>query len=242
MSNEATPASGRPVYEGPEGDTWSKSLMGRTEELGHVQAQAGPVHTRPPSTSEPRDVPVPGTPAPRAGAAPGSPAGARQSPRVRPAPQPPPPAPARPLAAALRLGSACFGVLAAVLLVLPELQRVSQSSADENPALPEQTLAPRFDTAAPVREGEVREQRAPIEGTSLLIAESEPTGATVSVDGVKQGTTPLSLTLECTPGAPLRVKFVRKGFDSVEHTTVCRADTMTELSTRLRRSRGGARP
>ncbi|NMO22953.1 PEGA domain-containing protein [Pyxidicoccus fallax] len=239
MNNEPTPSGGKPVYDGAEGDTWNKSLMRRTEELSHVQAQAGAVQTRAPAPSEPRGGPGPGTPLPRAGAA------QRGAQVARALPQRPPPAPVRPLASALRLGSAAFALMAAALLVFPEFQqRLSRDSGDVTPesAPQEQTLAPRFDAAAPVRVGEVREQHAPIQGASLLMAESEPSGVTVSVDGVKQGTTPLSVTLICTPGASMHVKFVRKGYDTVEHVTVCRADTMTELSTRLRKARSGAKP
>ena len=240
MSNAQTPSNGKPVPT--EADAWSKSLMGRTEEVSHVQAQVGSVtdlQARAPS--EPPPVSMPGTPA----AAPAASARGLDTvprPASRSVPATPPPAPPRPLAAALRLGSAGFGLVAAVLLVLPEARRLGEAAEEKAPAPVERTLAPSFDTAAPAREGAVSEQRAPIPGTRLLMAESEPSGATVSVDGVKQGTTPLTLTLECTPGAAVRVKFARKGYEPVEHATACDADTMTRLSTRLRKSRGGGRP
>ncbi|MFP2908404.1 PEGA domain-containing protein, partial [Pyxidicoccus sp. 3LFB2] len=151
----------------------------------------------------------------------------------------------RPLAAVLALGSGACALLAAVMLVLPELRQLRATSEEEAPAAKadtkgeEKTLAPRFDTSAPVPEGQVREQHETLQGISILMVESEPSGATVTVDGVKQGTSPVSFTPICNPGNPLRVKLVRKGFETLEHTTVCREDTMTQLSARLRKARGG---
>ncbi|MFP2934349.1 PEGA domain-containing protein, partial [Pyxidicoccus sp. 3LG] len=150
--------------------------------------------------------------------------------------------PPRPLVAALKLGSAACGLVAAVALVLPELQHLGETPTKDDVPRVEKTLAPSFDAPAKVREGEVGEQRVAIEGGILLMVDSEPTGVAVSVDGVKQGTTPVSLTLDCTPGAPLRVQFSRRGYDSLEHASVCQADTMTQLSARLRKARGGGRP
>ncbi|WP_164013162.1 PEGA domain-containing protein [Pyxidicoccus trucidator] len=245
MSNTQDPGSGKPSEEESEADVWKASLLRRTDELGHVQAQTAPVADRrndPPSPSEfaapggihappMRGVDVPGAVKAPPGATPASPRKA--------VPEPPPPPPARPLAAVLALGSGACALLAAVLLVLPEFRHLGTSSDEVLAAQgAETTLAPRFDSSAPVAEGQVREQHDTLRGISVLMIESEPPGATVTVDGVKQGSTPLSLTPICNPGNPLRVKLVRKGFDSLEHVTVCREDTMTKLTARLRKARG----
>jgi hypothetical protein len=246
MSNTQGPQGGNvPSEEPDEGDDWSGSLLRRTEEFSHVQMQAGPA---PEPRATPPDAAYPGIQArsspEQQGPGPTSAAPARGAPTrgapARGAPAPPPPRPVRPLASALWLGSAACALVSAVLLVLPELQHAWADSASD--ALPETTLAPSFDTTAPLRDGEVREQQAAIAGASVLMIDSEPSGVTVSVDGVKQGTTPLSLTPMCNPGALLRVKFVRKGFESLEHTLVCREDMMTQLTGRLRKSRGSAKP
>ncbi|MCP3140584.1 PEGA domain-containing protein [Pyxidicoccus xibeiensis] len=227
MSNAQEPRNGMPAGDDSDRDNWSSSLMGRTDELRHVQSQS--------------DAPVAGTPS-RA-AAPAGPGGAAQAPsrKVNMEAFAPPPPPPRPVLAALKLGSAACTLVAALVLVLPELQRFG--AGPEEPALRiETTLAPSFDAPTKVREGEVGEQRAAIEGGILLMADSEPSGASVSVDGVKQGVTPVSLTLDCAPGAPLRVQFSRRGYDTLEHATRCQADSMTKLSARLRKARGGAKP
>jgi hypothetical protein len=241
MSNTQDPrGSNVPTEEPDEDDAWSKSLLRRTEEVSHVQMQAGPA---PEPRAAPPDAAYPGIQArpssEQQAPGPTSAAPARVAP-AKVAPALPPPRPVRPLASALWLGSAACALVSAVLLVLPELQHAWANRASD--ALPETTLAPNFDTTTPLRDGAVREQQAAIAGASVLMIDSEPSGVTVSVDGVKQGTTPLSLTPMCNPGALLRVKFVRKGFESLEHTLVCREDTMTQLTGRLRKSRGSAKP
>jgi hypothetical protein len=258
MSNAQNSGNGGSSGDEADADAWKASLMRRTEEVSHVQAQTTPVPSQrfdpfegmepvPPEAPAPLDLgaaaPAPGVTAsvPGAAAVKGAPGAEPAQPR-KAVQAPPPPPPDRPLASALSLASAACALVAAVLLVLPELQHARQEApAEADAAAPreEKTLAPRFDSSAPVPEGQVREQQDTIRGASVLMVESEPSGATVTVDGVKQGTTPLSVMPICNPGNPLRVKLVRKGYETLEHATVCREDTMTQLTARLRKARGG---
>ncbi|ABF88931.1 hypothetical protein MXAN_7177 [Myxococcus xanthus DK 1622] len=210
-----------------EPDAWSQSLMGRTEELAHLQAQT-------PRDADPHEAP---RAQPRLDVA--------ETPRRWHVPAPPPPPPPSPLAAVLRLCGAAAGLLAASLLVLPALRQSGEPPVTPEgvaAARPETTLAPSFDPPSEVREGEVREQRAFMEGASLLMVDSAPSGATVSVNGRTEGTTPLSVTLECVTDAPVTVKLTRRGFSSLEHTLPCRHDTMTQLFGRLRKGKSSAKP
>lgn len=210
-----------------DNDAWSQSLMGRTEELAHLQAQT----TKDQAPAEP---PAPQAPLEAAGA-----------PRKRTFQAPPPPPPPSPLAAVLKLCGAAAGLLAASLLVLPALRQSREPPVTPEEVAttrPETTLAPSFDPPSEVREGEVREQRAFMEGASLLMVDSAPSGATVSVNGRTEGTTPLSVMLECVTDAPVTVKLTRRGFSSLEHTLSCRQDTMTQLFGRLRKGKSGSKP
>ncbi|NOJ80637.1 PEGA domain-containing protein [Myxococcus xanthus] len=205
----------------PDPDAWSQSLMGRTEELAHLQAQT-------PQEAEPAESPAP-----------------QAQPRKRTFQAPPPPPPPSPLAAVLKLCGAAAGLLAASLLVLPALRHFGAppvTPEEVAAARPETTLAPSFDPPSEVREGEVREQRAFMEGASLLMVDSAPSGATVFVNGRTEGATPLSVTLECVTDAPVTVKLTRRGFSSLEHTLPCRHDTMTQLFGRLRKGKSSAKP
>ncbi|NVJ19335.1 hypothetical protein HV826_35065, partial [Myxococcus sp. AM010] len=107
-----------PVTEASsDNEAWSQSLMGRTEELAHLQAQT-------PQEAEPAEPPT---------AQPGP--GLAGAPRKRTFQAPPPPPPPSPLAAVLKLCGAAAGLLAASLLVLPALQQ-----AGEPPVTPELSL------------------------------------------------------------------------------------------------------
>ncbi|WP_426755792.1 PEGA domain-containing protein [Myxococcus sp. Y35] len=226
MSTSPFSNRGQAPESSGEPDTWSQSLMGRTEEMAHLQAQQAPADV-------PRD------------ASPASHLEGGVTPRRRNIPTPPPPPPPSALAAALRLGGAACGLLAAGLLALPALRHAGEPPPTREElaaARPETTLAPQFDTPAEVPEGEVREQHAFMEGVSVLMVDTVPPGATLSVNGRKEGTTPLSVTLDCLAGAPVTVKLTRRGFSPLEHTLTCRQDTMTQLSGRLRKGKGGAKP
>ncbi|ATB51221.1 PEGA domain-containing protein [Corallococcus macrosporus] len=129
--------------------------------------------------------------------------------------------------------------------MLPALRDAGQPPLTKEEVVatrPETTLAPHFDAPSEVRPGEVREQRASIEGASLLMVDSEPSGAAVSVNGRAEGTTPLSVTLDCVTDAPVTVKLTRRGFSPLEHTLSCRQDTMTQLFGKLRKGKSGAKP
>jgi hypothetical protein len=76
------------------------------------------------------------------------------------------------------------------------------------------------------------EQTAPFQGFGLSL-ESEPEGATVTVDGRVLGETPLLTGLPCTPGALLRLRVSRDPLPAREVTTTCRADTLVKLRVRL---------
>jgi hypothetical protein len=67
-----------------------------------------------------------------------------------------------------------------------------------------------------------------------VAVESHPRGATVLVNGQDLGETPLTASVECTPGEPVQVE-VRKARHRPEHsTTHCRKDQLVELSFELR--------
>ncbi len=63
--------------------------------------------------------------------------------------------------------------------------------------------------------------------------ESEPPGASVLVNGQERGETPLTTSVECQPGDPVRVE-VRTRARGEVRTTACRADRLIEMSFRLR--------
>ena len=83
---------------------------------------------------------------------------------------------------------------------------------------------------APVKPG--AEETAPFQGFGLSV-ESDPEGATVSVDGRVLGETPLLTGLPCAPGATLRLRVSRDPLPARELTTACRADTLVKLHVRL---------
>jgi len=148
------------------------------------------------------------------------------------------------LAASLRVVASLLAVLAASLLVAPELRQLgSEPPRREDLALPlETTLVPAFDGPAPRSTGPFVERSTPLEQGSVLMVESEPAGAEVLVDGVAQGRTPVSLTLECAghPG-PVRVEVRRRGHAAAAYELPCNDRTMTQLTARLKR-RGNQRP
>lgn len=149
------------------------------------------------------------------------------------------------VAGALRLGAAGFGLMTAVLFVMPELKGTFQapssysapSSKDSAPQPTYKTLAPQLETpAAPENPEQVfTEQSAAFDGAAVLVIEAEQSGVSVRVDGNDQGNTPVSLTLDCLPGKPIKVEVSRKGYERAQHLTFCRPDTMIKLYARLRK-------
>lgn len=76
------------------------------------------------------------------------------------------------------------------------------------------------------------EQTAPFQGFGLSL-ESEPDGASVTVDGRTVGETPLLAGHRCEPGATVKIRVARDPFPARELTTLCRADTLVKLRVRL---------
>jgi hypothetical protein len=147
------------------------------------------------------------------------------------------------VAAALRLGAAGFALMTAVLFVMPELngtfQAPSSLSSSEPMTQPTtyKTIAPTLDTPEPSADPEkvITEQSTAFDGAAILMVESEQSGVSVRVDGNDQGNTPVSLTLDCLPGKPIKVEVSRKGYERAQHLTFCRPDTMIKLYARLRK-------
>ncbi|HEX5754480.1 MAG TPA: PEGA domain-containing protein [Archangium sp.] len=152
------------------------------------------------------------------------------------------------LAAGLKLASALSALVAVGLFVRPLLQGelttgprmitlqptfssapVERPAEDATPGIP----AP----AEPPPETGIREERADFEG-AILMVESEPSGATILVDGKDQGETPVSVGLECLPGTPVLVEFSLRGYEKAKHRTVCPHDALVKVTARLRKGPG----
>ncbi len=145
------------------------------------------------------------------------------------------------VAAALRLGAAGFGLMTAVLFVLPELTRSFQGQMPLAEAVVQttyKTIAPVLDTPAPSADPDkpITEQTTAFDGAAILVVEAEPASASVRVDGNEQGNTPVSLTLDCIPGKPIKVEVTRKGYERAQHVTFCRLNTMIKLYARLKKA------
>ncbi|ADO75369.1 uncharacterized protein STAUR_7614 [Stigmatella aurantiaca DW4/3-1] len=144
------------------------------------------------------------------------------------------------VAATLRMASAAFGLMASVLFVLPGLTgtfRVPPPEAAPPAQQNLKVLTPTFDapTSAEGLDGTVTEQTSSFDGASVLVVYSQPGGVAVEVDGSDQGETPVSLTLDCLPGKPIRVEFFKRGYERVQHTAFCRPDTMIKLFASMRK-------
>ncbi|HYO67144.1 MAG TPA: PEGA domain-containing protein [Archangium sp.] len=152
------------------------------------------------------------------------------------------------LAAGLKLASALCALAAVGLFVRPllqgelttgprmiTLQPTFSSAPVERPAesAPPGTPVP---TEQPPETG-IREERADFEG-AILMVDTEPSGATILVDGKDQGQTPVSLGLECLPGTPVLVEFSLRGYEKAKHRTVCPHDALVKVTARLRKSSG----
>lgn len=142
-------------------------------------------------------------------------------------------------AATLRLASAAFAVMAVGLLLLPELDGTFEAPPPEVLKQPTYTvLTPTLDAPAPSEKLDtvITEQATSFDGASVLVVDSEPSGVSVEVDGNDQGGTPVSLTLDCLPGKPIRVEVFKRGYERARHTAYCRPDTMIKLFARLRKA------
>lgn len=146
------------------------------------------------------------------------------------------------VAAALRLGAAGFGLMTAVLFAMPELNRsIELPTAPETEELVKttyRTIVPTLETPAPSADPEevITEQTASFDGAAVLMVESEPPNVSVRVDGNDQGNTPVSLTLDCLPGKPIKVEVSRKGYERAQKITFCRMNTMVKLYARLKKA------
>jgi PEGA domain len=157
------------------------------------------------------------------------------------------------VAVAMKLLSGLCGLAAVVLFVLPlvrgevnagpryiTLQPSSASRETESPPPKEraETPVPRPDPE-PSRNELTEEERSDFDG-AILMVESEPSGATIHVDGRNQGDTPVSIGLECTPGKPLVIDFTLPGFEKTRHRTLCPSQALVKVTARLRKGSGKA--
>ncbi|MFL5353467.1 PEGA domain-containing protein [Archangium sp.] len=152
------------------------------------------------------------------------------------------------LAAGLKLASALCALAAVGLVVRPLLlgelsltprMLTLQPTFSEEPVAPPPVAA---ETPAPQEAppGSVtREERADFDGAVLMI-DSEPSGATVLVDGRDQGETPVSVGLECLPGTPVIVSISLRGYERAKHTTLCPHDALVKVTAQLKKSPGKA--
>ncbi|MFL5347831.1 MAG: PEGA domain-containing protein [Hyalangium sp.] len=236
MSNAQQPKKDLLSPEGEQGsDEMKDALMGRSQEVEHVQSRFS-------------NLQLPGDAPPEPGAGPSGRTGSHGTVSVHQEPKekvgtflPSTEGGAWNVAAALRLGAAGFGLMTAVLFVLPELTRSFQEQRPVAEAAIQttyKTIAPVLDTPAPSVDPEeaITEQAASFEGAAILVVEAEPASASVRVDGNDQGNTPVSLTLDCIPGKPIKVEVTRKGFERAQHVTFCRLNTMIKLYARLRKA------
>jgi hypothetical protein len=156
------------------------------------------------------------------------------------------------LAAGLKLASALCALAAVGLVVRPLLlgelsltprMLTLQPTFSEEPVAPPPVAAetepgkPAPQEAPP---GSVtREERADFDGSVLMI-DSEPSGATVLVDGRDQGETPVSVGLECLPGTPVIISISLRGHERAKHTTLCPHDALVKVTAQLKKSPGKA--
>jgi hypothetical protein len=155
------------------------------------------------------------------------------------------------VAAGLKLASALCALAAAGLFVRPLLLgEVStqprmitlqptfspapvEAPPESPPPSPSGTPAPR----EPPPDAAIREERAEFQG-AILMVETEPSGATILVDGKDQGETPVSVGLECLPGAPVLVEFSLRGYEKAKHRTLCPHNALVKVTAQLRKSPG----
>lgn len=117
----------------------------------------------------------------------------------------------------------------------PEPVEPRPVAADPEPAPAPETPAPQ----TPPQGSVTREERADFDGSVLMI-DSEPSGASVLVDGRDQGETPVSVGLECLPGTPVIVSISLRGYERAKHTTLCPHDALVKVTAQLKKSPGRA--
>ncbi|OJH33798.1 PEGA domain-containing protein [Cystobacter ferrugineus] len=144
------------------------------------------------------------------------------------------------VAAVLKLGSALCAMAAVGLLIQP-LVRGEVSTRPRDITLT--PITSEDGETETVEEAEsagnaIRESRAPFEG-AILSLDSEPSEATVQVNGKNQGETPVMVGLECERGEPVVITFSRRGFERTTHRTSCPQDEMVTVKARLKQSTRG---
>jgi hypothetical protein len=238
VSNSQQPKQDWPPPEGDQGqDDMKDALMGRSQEVEHVQSRFSNLQLPGDAPSEPS-------------AGPSGRTGSQGTVSVHQGPKekvgtflPSTEGGAWRVASALRLGAAGFGLMTVVLFVLPELTRSFHGQAGISEVAEAavqttyKTIAPVLDTPAPSQDPEkpITEQTTSFDGAAILVVEAEPASASVRVDGNDQGNTPVSVTLDCIPGKPIKVEVTRRGYERAQHVTFCRMNTMIKLYARLRK-------
>jgi hypothetical protein len=78
------------------------------------------------------------------------------------------------------------------------------------------------------------ERTARFQGFGVSV-DSEPAGARVIVNGEDLGETPLVTSVHCEPGTKVQLRIEKPPLAPARRVTTCRADTLVELSAKLRR-------
>jgi hypothetical protein len=125
----------------------------------------------------------------------------------------------------LQVASGVCAVLAAALLAYRVLGL---------PATPPAPAIYAPEPAKPPKAGQFTESERPATGF-IIVVESVPEGALLSVDGVENGETPASLNLDCKPGSSHALKLTAAGFAPVEHAVACKKDVMLVVSAKLKK-------
>lgn len=139
--------------------------------------------------------------------------------------------PAPGLASALWLVSSVFAVATASLFTLPAVRDLL---APKPSLVVYEPAPPPTPPAQPSVNRDSTEESSAFEGY-VLVVDSEPSGATVLVNGKNQGEVPVSVGLDCNPGDRVLVELSLQGFERARHTTTCKRDTMVKVSARLRK-------
>jgi hypothetical protein len=224
VSNAKLPKPDHPADEAQGPDEMKQALLGRAQEMEHIQGRVTQN-----TYFNPDGTPI---------TTPGGEAPVQRKERIETF-LPTTEGGAWRVASALRLGAAGFGLMAAGLFVLPELSGAFQAPSNEVLMQPTYTtIAPTFDTPEPSERLDqvITEQTSSFDGAAILMVDSDPAGVSVEVDGSDQGGTPVSLTLDCLPGKPIKVEVTKRGFEKAEHTTFCRPNTMIKLYARMRKA------
>ena len=171
------------------------------------------------------------------------------------------------LATVMKLGAAVCGLAAAGLFIRPLVKDevkagprliTLQPMTPPPPVSPEAPTGPRdaaptMPVDAPVPpvvatppspqpgKEQVQENRTSFKG-ALLSLESEPSGATVRMNGINQGDTPITVGLDCTPGTTISITLSLRGYESLTHRTACPRDALVKVTAQLHKGTGKTPP